>query len=97
MSGHKTLKFNTGNVAVGYDADLLIWDLNMVNTFPVYHPITSIIYSSDSNNIKHTMVEGEFLKFNGKLKMDINTVLNKVEEIQKKILERGKGKSKVNY
>lgn len=97
MKGHKALKFNTGIVAEGYDADLLVWDLNMVNTFPVYNPITSIIYSSDSNNIKHTIVEGEFLKFNGKLKMDTNIVFKKVDEIQKKILERGKGKSKVNY
>lgn len=97
MDGHKALKFNTGIIAEGYDADLLIWDLNMVNTFPVYNPITSIIYSSDSNNIKYTMVQGEFLKFNGKLKEDMNLVLNRVGEIQRKILERGKGKSKVNY
>ena len=97
MNGHKALNFNTGKIAEGYDADLLIWDLNMANTFPVYNPLTSIVYSSDSNNIKHTMVQGEFLKFNGKLKMDSNFVIDKVGEIQKKILERGKGKSKVNY
>ncbi len=97
MYGHKALKFNTGKIAEGYDADLLIWDLNMVNTFPLYNPLTSIIYSSNSDNIKYTMVEGQFLKFKGKLKMDTDTVLKKVEEIQKKILERGKGKSKVNY
>ena len=97
MSGHKALNFNTGKIAEGYDADLLIWDLNTANTFPIYNPLTSIIYSSDSNNIKYTMVQGEFLKFNGKLKMDSNFVIDKVGEIQKKILERGKGKSKVNY
>lgn len=97
MTGHKALNFNTGKIAEGYDADLLIWDLNSVNTFPVYNPLTSIIYSSESNNIKYTMVQGEFLKFDGKLKMDSDFVLNKVAEIQQKILERGKGKSKVNY
>ncbi len=97
MNGHKALNFNTGKIAEGYDADLLIWDLNTANTFPIYNPLTSIIYSSDSNNIKYTMVQGEFLKFNGKLKMDSNFVIDKVGEIQKKILERGKGKSKVNY
>lgn len=97
MNGHKALKFNTGKIAEGYDADLLIWDLNMVNTYPVYDPLTSIIYSSDSNNIKYTMVQGKFLKYNGKLKADMASIINKVDEIQKKILERGKGKSKVNY
>ena len=97
MNGHRAFNFNTGRIAEGYDSDLLIWDLSTVNTFPVYNPLTSIIYSSESNNIKHTMVQGEFLKFNGKLKMDSNLVLNKVGDIQKRIIERGKGKSKVNY
>ncbi|MDF2948337.1 MAG: hypothetical protein K0R07_350 [Sedimentibacter sp.] len=97
MNGHKALKFNTGKIAEGYEADLLIWDLNMVNTYPVYNPLTSIIYSSDSNNIKYSMVQGEFLKYDGKLKADMLSIINKVGEIQNKILERGKGKSKVNY
>jgi 5-methylthioadenosine/S-adenosylhomocysteine deaminase len=97
MNGHKALKFNTGKIAEGYEADLLIWDLNMVNTYPVYNPLTSIIYSSDSSNIKYTMVQGEFLKYDGKLKTDVLSTINKVGEIQNNILERGKGKSKVNY
>jgi len=97
MNGHKALKFNTGKIAEGYDADLLIWDLNTANTFPVYDPLASLIYSSDSSNIKYTMVQGEFLKFDGKLKADMQPIIKKAEEIQRKILERGKGRSKVNY
>ncbi len=97
MNGHKAFKFNTGIIAEGSVADLLIWDLNMVNTFPVYDPLTSIIYSSDSDNIRYSMVDGDFLKFDGKLKGNTKLVLKKVDEIQKRILERGKGKSKVNY
>lgn len=97
MNGHNALKFNTGKIKEGYEADLLIWDLNMVNTFPVYNPLTSIIYSSNPNNIKYTMVQGEFLKYDGKLKANVPVILKKVEEIQENILVRGKGKSKVNY
>lgn len=97
MKGHKALKFNTGKIAEGYDADLLIWDLNMANTYPTYDPITSIIYSSDASNIKNTMIQGKFLKYEGRLIADMEYVTHKVGEIQKKILERGKGKSKVNY
>lgn len=97
MNGHNALKFNTGKIKEGYDADLLIWDLNSVNTSPVYNPLTSIMYSSDSNNIKYTMVQGEFLKYDGKLKADVPNVIEKVQQIQEKILLRGKGKSKVNY
>lgn len=97
MNGHNALNFNTGKIREGYDADLLIWDLNMTNTFPVYNPLTSIIYSSASDNIKYTMVQGEFLKYDGKLKADTKQILGKVNEIQKDIIERGMGKSKIKY
>ncbi|WP_326910091.1 amidohydrolase family protein [Sedimentibacter sp. MB31-C6] len=97
MNGHNAFKFNTGKIKEGYDADLLIWDLNSVNTSPIYNPLTSIIYSSDSNNIKYTMVQGEFLKYDGKLKADVPNIIEKVQHIQEKILLRGKGKSKVSY
>ncbi len=97
MNGHNALKFNAGKIKEGYDADLLIWDINKPNTFPVYDPLTSIIYSSDSDNIKCTMVRGEFLKFNGKLKSDIPDVLKHVKSIQENMIQRGKGKSKVEY
>lgn len=97
MNGHNALSFNTGKIKAGCEADLLIWDLNMVNTSPIYNPLTSIIYSSESNNIKYTMVQGEFLKYDGKLKVDTNKMLKKVNDIQKDILERGMGKSKVKY
>ena len=97
MNGHNALKFNTGKISEGFDADLLIWDLNKVNTFPVYDPLASIIYSSDSDNIKYTMVNGKFLKFNGKLNMELSEILSKVKAIQENILHRGKGISKVQY
>jgi 5-methylthioadenosine/S-adenosylhomocysteine deaminase len=97
MKGHNAFSFNTGKIEISCEADLLIWDLNMLNTSPVYNPLTSIIYSSDSSNIKYTMVQGEFLKYDGKLKTDIKAILEKVNHIQKNIIERGKGKSKVQY
>ncbi|WP_312810507.1 amidohydrolase family protein [Sedimentibacter sp.] len=97
MNGHNALKFSTGKIQEGCDADLLIWDLNKLNTFPVYDPLTSIIYSSDPDNIKCTMVEGEFLKFDGKLKADTDHILKQVKKIQGNILKRGKGERKVNY
>lgn len=97
MKGHNALKFNTGKIKEGYDADLLVWDLNKINTFPVYDPLTSIIYSSDADNITSVMAEGEFLKRNGKLKADTTHILEQVKKIQQNILKRGKGESKVQY
>ncbi len=97
MNGHNALKFNTGKIKEGCEADLIFWNLNKVNTFPVYDPLTSIIYSSNPDNIVHTMVQGEFLKYDGKLMKDTETVLKNVQRVKDRILVRGKGKSKVNY
>lgn len=97
MNGHRALKFETGRIKKGCQADLLVWDLQKPNTFPVYDSLSSIIYSSDSNNIVHTMVQGEFLKYDGRLKGDVNGVLQNVGDIKNRILKRGTGKSKVSY
>ncbi|MGL4220351.1 MAG: amidohydrolase family protein, partial [Shewanella sp.] len=97
MADHEALDFNTGKVEVGFDADLLLWDLDKVNTAPVYHPLTSILYSSDASNIKHSLIQGEFVKYDGKIKLDVDDIITKVKAIQRDILKRGKGETKVNY
>ncbi|QSX04705.1 amidohydrolase family protein [Sedimentibacter sp. zth1] len=97
MDGHKALAFNTGEIKEGKDADIIIWDLNRPNTFPIYNPVISILYSSNSENVLYTMIEGEFIKYKGKLTLDEKEVLNNISNVQSSILERGKGKSNVNY
>lgn len=97
MRGHEALGFNTGKIAEGYDADLLVWDLNRINTAPAYNPLAAIIYSADSTNILHSMVEGKFVKKDGKVELNITEILDKVKKSQQGILERGKGKTSVNY
>lgn len=97
MNGHNAFKFNTGKIETGYDADLIIWNLKKSNTYPIYNPVASIIYSSNSSNVLYTMVEGEFLKYDGKLMLNERETLNKISEIQSSILERGKGNKIVEY
>ena len=97
MKGHSALKFNTGKIEVGYEADLIIWNLKKPNTYPVYNPVASILYSSNSTNVLYTMVEGEFLKYDGKLMLNERETLNKISDIQLSILERGKGNKLVEY
>lgn len=97
MKGHEAFDFGTGKLKEGAPADLVIWDLNTPDTFPIYHPLTCILYSSNSQNVRYTMVEGEFLKYDGKLVMDQEELLNEVSEMQKALLARGKGKANVSY
>ncbi|MCI7795136.1 MAG: amidohydrolase family protein, partial [Lachnospiraceae bacterium] len=98
MDGHRALGFHTGKLEAGYDADLVIWDLKKVNTFPVYHPLTALLYSADAANVRYTMVGGQFLKYDGTLTcVDEEQLLNEVKAAQEKLMKRGKGKAVVVY
>lgn len=98
MDGHKALGFNTGKVAAGAEADLVIWDLKKVNTYPVYNPLTALLFSADASNAKYTMVGGTFLKYDGKLTcVDEAGLLDEVMAAHEKLMKRGKGKAIVFY
>ena len=97
MAGHRALSFGTGYLKEQAPADLVIWDLHQPDTFPFYNPISSILYSSNSQNVKYTMAGGEFLKYDGKLIMDVEALLAETTRLQKALLERGKGKAQVAY
>lgn len=97
MDGHKAFGFHSGQIAEGWNADLIIWDLEKVNTYPVYDPICSILYSADTTNVCYTMVDGMFLKKKGKILLDTEGDRKKAKESQKNLLARGKGKAIVVY
>ena len=97
MNGHKALPFNSGQLKVGYSADLIFWDLNRINTYPLYNPLASIIYSSDASNIKAVMINGEYVKEDYHLKLDEESLLNEVQNCVCQLLERGKGKAKIEF
>lgn len=97
MRGHGAMNFKSGRIEEGWNADLVIWDLNKPNTFPVYDPMSAILYSSDSSNVSYTIVGGKILKRNGVLEMDGKGLLEKVREAQRALLKRGRGKAIVVY
>lgn len=98
MNGHRFLNQNTGDVAPGYDADLVAWDLSLPHTWPVYDPLASIIYSSDNRNVKHVLVAGRFLKRDGNVQVfDVKSLLRDVENVRKRLIQEGAGKPVVKY
>ena len=97
MSGHRAFPFGTGRIAEGAPADLVIWDLYQPDTFPVYSPISAILYSSSSRNVRYTMVGGDFLKYDGKLGIDERELMERAVSLQKALLARGKGKAEIFY
>lgn len=97
MAGHEAFPFGTGKLKEGAPADLAVWDLYQMDTFPFYSPISSILYSSNSQNVKYTMVAGEFLKYDGRLKIDTRALMDEAIRLQKALLARGKGKAEISY
>jgi 5-methylthioadenosine/S-adenosylhomocysteine deaminase len=97
MRGHYALDFNSGKIEKGYSADLLVWDLNKINTLPLYNPLASIIYSSNSSNITYNIVNGKILKDNGKVDFPDIDIKEKLVKTSEDILKRSKGKTKLIY
>ena len=97
MEGHRALPFGSGRLQEGAPADLVIWDLWTPDTCAFYNPLSAILYSAGSANVRYTMVGGEFLKYDGRLKLDVQGLMQDLRRLQKDLLARGKGKAQVYY
>lgn len=97
MAGHRFFSFGSGRIEKGAPADLVIWNLNTPDTLPIYDPITAILFSSNSGNVKYTIVSGEPLKQKGVLLKKVSLDPAAIEEARKTLLQRGRGKAKVTY
>ncbi len=66
---------DAGKIAPGCRADLVMLDMDMLHTLPVYDACDSFLYSTNSSNVKMTMVDGRILYENGEFKtLDIEKV-----------------------
>lgn len=97
MGGADVLEFGTGHLTEGAPADLVIWDLNTPDTMPVYDPVAAILYSSNSSNVRYTMVGGDFLKADGRLTLDYDSIVKEAESLRRALLKRGRGEAKVTF
>ncbi len=97
MAGHTVFGAGTGKIEENAVADLVIWDLRTPDTMAHYHPVSAILYAANSANVRYTMVEGEFLKYDGFLTMDFAEIAREAMCLQKDLLARGKGTARVCY
>lgn len=98
MAGHKYLNFNSGKLAEGYSADLNIFDLNTVSAAPVYNPLAAIIYSAvPAVSITDVMINGKFVKKDGKLAFDEKEIIKNASACAKEIYARGRGETKLYF
>ncbi len=71
-----------GKLAIGYRADLVMLDMDMIHTLPVYQPCDSFLYCTNSSNVVMTMVDGNILYENGEFKtLDIEKVKAEFKQV----------------
>lgn len=72
---------DTGKIAVGYRADLALFDLSAPHNLPVVTPMGALAYSAASSDVCLTMVDGRILYENG----EFNTL--DVEKLKREFCE----------
>lgn len=80
INGAKTLGIDhvTGSLEVGKAADFIAIDMNQLETQPIYHPVSQIVYASSRNQVTDVWVNGRQLLKNRQL-----TTLNEKELLEK--------------
>lgn len=76
---------DSGRIAAGYKADIILIDLNSLNTIPYFDLKDTFLFAANSSNVCLTMVNGEILYENGafsyidieKLKYDFSQTIKR--------------------
>lgn len=88
INGAKALGIDhiTGSLTAGKAADFIAIDLGQLETQPLYHPISQIVYSASRNQVTDVWVAGkQLLKNRQLLTLDEKELLNKAQIWRKKI------------
>jgi 5-methylthioadenosine/S-adenosylhomocysteine deaminase len=70
----------TGKIKVGYDADLIMLNLDAPHLLPLNEPCSAVAYSARGGDVCMTMVQGKILYENGEYKtLDLEKIRHEVE------------------
>ena len=63
MGGAKALHMEDkiGSLEVGKLADIIVIDTKSPNMIPIYNPYSALVYSANSANVRHTIVDGKII------------------------------------
>lgn len=87
INGAKALMLekDIGSIENGKLADIILLDMSEVLTKPLNNIFAEIVYNIKGYNVNTTIINGDVLMENYKLKQDINNVFKKCDEICKHI------------
>ena len=89
INGAKALNLEDkiGSLQEGKIADIIILNLNDVVTNPVNDIISDIVYNAKGTNVETTIVNGNILMENRKIKKDEKEVFEKCRKIMERVRE----------
>ena len=70
----------TGRIIPGYDADIIMLNLDAPHLFPLNDPFAAIAYAAKGSDVSMTMVQGKILYEDGEYKtIDLEKIRSEVE------------------
>ncbi|MDG6244494.1 MAG: amidohydrolase family protein [Methanolobus sp.] len=88
-NGAKALGIKSGMLKEGYNADMIIIDMNKAHLTPVYDIASHLVYAASGKDVKTTIVSGRVLMEDGKvLSMDEQQVIDSAVEVSKDLISR---------
>lgn len=89
VNGAKGLGRETGRVAAGCDADLILLDPEAPNLIPCHDPVNNIVYAAHESNVVMNMCRGKVIYRNGEyLTIDLERVKREVRDYALPLLFR---------
>lgn len=90
INGAKALGLDKeiGSIETGKKADIIILDLNDIEVFPCINPIIQVVHNAWYNNVDTTIINGNILMENKKLKINIdpNNLKEKIIDIRERLM-----------
>ncbi len=87
INGAKALGLNSGEIAEGKDADIILIDINKPHYYPTSNLISHLVYSGKSSDVILTMIGGKIVYDNGKYDIgeEPSIIYKKVNEIRERL------------
>jgi cytosine/adenosine deaminase-related metal-dependent hydrolase len=84
------LEDRVGSLTPKKQADIVLLNVNAINTMPMIDPIGTIVVFSDTSNVDSVFIAGKAVKRNGKLVgADLDKTFQKLDESRNHILGEG--------
>lgn len=89
VNGAKALDINSGMIRKGYNADVIIVDMNKAHLNPLYDVPSHLVYSAGSSDVRTTIVNGKVLMDDYRvICMDEQKVIDEARDAASELISR---------